>query len=147
MNLFAHAIIGFILSQLFFSPTEYLMIGLMIVAAIILDLDHIHHLRRAFKTTRFGYQSRTRFHELYGLTIGLIFFLVLSVFTSFAIPLMIAFVSHFFLDWLTRPTRPFYPYSEKVLHFNIYPKSLRGLVIADSIVTAILLIISIILIL
>jgi hypothetical protein len=45
-------------------------------------------------------------------------------------------VSHYFLDLLTRPTRPFYPLNEKVVFLGLAPRNLKKLTIYDAVITA-----------
>jgi len=50
--------------------------------------------------------------------------------------ILIGFVSHYFLDLLTRPTRPFYPLSEKVVFLGLAPRNLKKLTAYDAVITA-----------
>jgi membrane-bound metal-dependent hydrolase YbcI (DUF457 family) len=52
--------------------------------------------------------------------------------------LLIGFVSHYFLDLLTRPTRPLYPFSEKMVFLGLAPRSLKKLTAYDIIITVIM---------
>jgi hypothetical protein len=45
-------------------------------------------------------------------------------------------VIHYFLDLLTRPTRPFYPLSEKVVFLGLAPRNLKKLTAYDAVITA-----------
>lgn len=144
MNLFAHMFAGIIIALLFFSHSDFMLILITVLLATFIDLDHIPYLKKAVKTKKFGYESRSIFHELFGLSIGLIMFVITS-FYFYVMPFCLAFISHYFLDMLTRPTRPLYPFRKDVCHFNMYPKSPIGLVIADIIVTSFLLILVVIL--
>lgn len=107
----------------------------MIISSTIIEVDHVKFFKKAIKSRRFGVQSRSKFHELYGLVIGLIILFLLSFLTQVAIAMMIAFVFHYVADYLTRPVRPFYPFKNNICHFNLYPKSLKGIVIFDTILT------------
>jgi hypothetical protein len=49
--------------------------------------------------------------------------------------LLIGSVSHYFLDLLTRPTRPLYPLSKKVVFLGLAPRNLKKLTIYDTIIT------------
>jgi len=52
--------------------------------------------------------------------------------------LLIGFVSHYFLDLLTRPTRPLYPVSEKVVFLGLAPRNLKKLTAYDTVITVIM---------
>jgi len=135
MNLIFHILLGVLLTMLLFPTPSILIYLLMIVASTVTDIDHVKFFKNAVKTKRFGVQSRSRFHELYGLVIGLIILFLLSILTEIAVPLTIAFILHYIADYLTRPTRPFYPFKKETCHFNLYPKSLKGIIIFDIIIT------------
>jgi membrane-bound metal-dependent hydrolase YbcI (DUF457 family) len=109
------------------------------LASVITDLDHILHLRTAMKTYRFKSETRTRWHELPGLLVAMI---VSTIITFFSAPLgrslLIGFVSHYFLDLLTRPTRPFYPLSERVIFLGLAPRNLKKLTAYDTVLTVIM---------
>jgi membrane-bound metal-dependent hydrolase YbcI (DUF457 family) len=75
-------------------------------------------------------------HELLGLLLAM----AVSVAVSFVSAplgesLLIGVVSHYFLDLLTRPTRPFYPLSEKVVFLGLAPRNLKKLTAYDAVVT------------
>jgi hypothetical protein len=116
------------------SPTTLMATS---IAAVITDLDHLAHLRTALKTRRFKSETRTRWHELPGLLLAMI---ASVAFMFFSEPLgraiLIGFVSHYFLDLLTRPTRPFYPLSEKVVFLGLAPRNLKKLTAYDAVITA-----------
>jgi hypothetical protein len=108
------------------------------IASIITDLEHITHLRTALKTRRFKSETRTRWHELHGLLLTMLISLVIMFFSAtVGRLLLIGLVSHYFLDLLTRPTRPFYPLSEKVIFLGLAPRNLKKLTAYDTIITAI----------
>lgn len=118
------------------SPTTLIVTSL---AAVITDLDHILHLRTAMKTYRFKSETRSRWHELPGLMLAMI---ISTIIMFFSAPLgrsfLIGFVSHYFLDLLTRPTRPFYPLSERVIFLGLAPTNLKKLTAYDALLTVIL---------
>ena len=115
------------------SPTALLIIS---IAAIIIDLEHIFHLRTAIKTRRFKLETRTRWHELTGLLLTMSISLTIMLYSAtIGRLLLIGFVSHYFLDLLTRPTRPLYPLSKKVVFLGLAPRNLKKLTIYDTIIT------------
>jgi hypothetical protein len=118
------------------SPTILLVTS---IASVITDLDHILHLRTAMKTRRFKSETRNRWHELPGLLLAMSISIAITVFSaSLGRSLLIGFVSHYFLDLLTRPTRPFYPLSEKVVFLGLAPRNLKKLTAYDTVLTVIL---------
>lgn len=117
------------------SPTTLIVTSL---AAVITDLDHILHLRTAMKTYRFKSETRSRWHELPGLLLAMIISTIIMLFSApLGRSLLIGFVSHYFLDLLTRPTRPFYPLSERVIFLGLAPKNLKKLTAYDALLTVI----------
>jgi hypothetical protein len=109
------------------------------IASIITDLDHILHLRTAMKTRRFKSETRTRWHELHGLLLAMITSTIIMLFSEpLGRSLLIGFVSHYFLDLLTRPTRPFYPLNEKVVFLGLAPRNLKKLTAYDTVLTVIM---------
>ena len=118
------------------SPTTLLVTS---IASVITDLDHILHLRTAMKTRRFKSETRTRWHELPGLLLAMSISIAVTLFSaSLGRSLLIGFVSHYFLDLLTRPTRPFYPLSEEVVFLGLAPRNLKKLTAYDTVLTVIL---------
>jgi hypothetical protein len=109
------------------------------IASVITDLDHILHLRTAMKTRRFKSETRSHWHELPGLLLAMIISIAIMLFSaSLGRSLLIGFVSHYFLDLLTRPTRPFYPLSGKVVFLGLAPRNLKKLTAYDTVLTVIL---------
>lgn len=115
------------------SPTALLITS---IAAIIVDMEHVSNLRTAIKTRRFKPETRTRWHELIGLLLTMSISLLIMLFSStIGRLLLIGFVSHYFLDLLTRPTRPLYPFSKKVVFLGLAPRKLKKLTVYDTIIT------------
>ena len=44
-------------------------------------------------------------------------------------------LSHFVVDFLTRPSRPLYPFSTREVDLKLYPRGLREMIIWDAILT------------
>jgi len=132
---FAHILLIF-LNCSNISPVTLIVSGL---SSVLVDLDHITKVGLAFKKGRFGPLVRTRWHELYGLFIFMSFSFIVSLFSVFiGRSLLIGFVSHYFLDILTRPTRPLYPLSDKLIFLKLAPSNLRKLIIYDAVLTMIM---------
>lgn len=133
--LFAHILVLFAARD-DVSLTTLIVTGL---ASVLIDLDHITKVGHAIKKGRFGPSTRTRWHELFGLFVFMSISVYVSVFSaSIGRSLLIGFVSHYFLDLLTRPTRPLYPMSEKLVFLKLAPRGLRELVAYDAILTIVM---------
>jgi hypothetical protein len=117
------------------SPTALVITS---IASLITDLEHISHLRVAIKTRRFKSETRTRWHELPGLLLAMSISTTIMFFSAtLGRLLLIGFVSHYFLDLLTRPIRPLYPLSERVVFLGLAPRNLKKLTVYDTVVTMI----------
>lgn len=111
-----------------------ILIGVLF--SVFPDFDHIPYLKRALRTGRFGVESRSPLHELVGLVLVVAGSLVLMVVCSHLF--LLAFsggLSHFVVDFLTRPSRPLYPFSNKEVDLNLYPRGLREMFVCDAILT------------
>ena len=130
--LFANLLLTYYLDKVSF--TEMCMVS---ISGIIVDLDHIPSLGDFMRTKRFGPGVRSRWHEIYGLLASLILsFLIMFISIDVGRILMIGFTSHYFLDMITRPTRPYYPLSEKTVFLKLAPTNHSNLIIYDIVVTA-----------
>jgi len=136
MNIIFHALLGLLLAKLFgISSMPSILIGVLF--SVFPDFDHIPYLKKAFRTGRFGVESRSPLHELVGLVLVLSGSLVVGVVYSHLF--LLAFgcgLSHFIVDFLTRPCRPLYPFSAKKVDLNLYPRGLKEMFILDTILTA-----------
>lgn len=135
MNIIFHALMGLLLAKLFgISYVPSILVGVLF--SVFPDLDHLPHLKKALRTGRFGVESRSLFHELIGLTLVLSGSLVVNVISPHLFPLALSCgVSHFVIDFLTRPCRPLYPFSDKKVDLNLYPKGLREMFVWDTVLT------------
>ncbi len=135
MNIIFHALLGLLLAKLFgISSIPSILIGVLF--SVFPDFDHIPYLKKAFRTGRFGVESRSPLHELVGLVLVLSGSLVVRVVCSHLF--LLAFscgLSHFVVDFLTRPCRPLYPFSGKEVDLNLYPRGLREIFVWDTILT------------
>jgi len=135
MNIIFHALLGLLLAKLFgISSIPSILMGILF--SVFPDFYHIPYLKRAFRTGRFGVESRSPLHELVGLVLVLSGSLVAKVVGSQLF--LLAFscgLSHFVVDFLTRPSRPLYPFSAKKVDLNLYPKELKEMFIWDAILT------------
>jgi hypothetical protein len=135
MNIIFHALLGLLLAKLFgISSMPSILMGVLF--SVLPDFDHIPYLRKAFRTGRFGVEVRSPLHELVGLVLVLSGSLVVKTVSSQLF--LLAFscgLSHFVVDFLTRPSRPLYPFSTKKVDLNFYPKELKDMFMWDAILT------------
>lgn len=132
MNFFAHLLVSYAIGAKL-AGWPYTLVA--VIFGTIPDIDHLLHLRKAASTGRFGCESRSFLHELPGLSLMTLAAIALSVWVPFGImfyPLLL----HHIMDFLTRPTRPFYPVSDTIIHMGIYPQGRWNLIVADTILTA-----------
>lgn len=129
MNILLHFLLNYaIVDVLFGVAFDHLV--LIVVFSVFLDLDHLPYLSRVKRTVvkkKFGAESRTRFHELYGLTIAAVLASIASL-TGHLLIVQIAFlcyVLHLFLDFISGITRPFYPFSRMKVFIGLVPARYR----------------------
>ena len=138
MNLVAHLLASYLVARQLTSDPFLLAAGVLF--GLLPDIDHLSHTKRAIRTGRYGTESRSRFHELYGLALFSAFIMILSFFFGNFAVMFFPLLVHYLLDFLTRPTRPLYPYDKTVMHFSLYPKSMKNMIVADILFTGGLLI-------
>lgn len=133
MNLVAHALVSYAIGAGYGGGWPYIFVALFF--GMLPDMDHLPHLERAIRTLRFGCESRSFLHELPGLSLMSLIAVALSPWLPMGLTYY-PLIAHHLMDFLTRPTRPLYPFSDVEIHLGIYPKSRRGLVVADLLLTA-----------
>jgi len=135
MNIIFHALLGMLAAKLLginFIPD--ILIGVLF--SVFPDFDHVLYLKKAFKTGRFGVESRSPLNEFMGLIFVLSASLVVKVVYSHLFLLVFSCgLSHFVVDFLTRPCRPLYPFSNKEVDLNLYPKGLKQMFVYDMVLT------------
>ena len=138
MNIIFHALLGLLLAKLFgINYVPSILVGVLF--SVFPDFDHVPYLKKAFRTGRFGVESRSPLHELVGLVLVLSGSLVVKVVCPHLF--LLAFscgLSHFVVDFLTRPCRPLYPFSARKIDLNLYPRGLKEMFTWDAILTAVL---------
>ncbi|MFH0890286.1 MAG: metal-dependent hydrolase [Candidatus Aenigmatarchaeota archaeon] len=140
MNPLLHFLISYIvINTVFGNAAGY--IAFIALFSVLPDIDHIPYVIRNGKKLikkKFGSESRSRFHEMYGL-------LVYSVIISFAslfFNSMLAKIAamsltlHIASDFLVGKSRPFYPFSKKEVSLGIVPEKYR--VLSEIILTSLL---------
>ena len=136
MNIVFHALLGLLLAELIgVDSMAGILIGVLL--SVIPDFDHIPHLKKAFRTRRFGVESRSPFHELVGLLLVSLAALAVGIVDpDLSLLGFCCGLSHFVVDFLTRPSRPLYPFSARKVDLNIYPRDLKRMFMLDAILTA-----------
>ncbi|MBI2579080.1 MAG: metal-dependent hydrolase [Candidatus Aenigmarchaeota archaeon] len=102
----------------------------ILLFSVILDLDHIPYViktRRKVLRKKFGSESRSRFHELYGLTLFSAAASLLAFFSGATLAKVIALsaIVHYAADFLVGKSRPFYPFSKKEISLGMLPDKYR----------------------
>lgn len=134
MNLLAHILLSYNIATYFTSDSNLIVMAVFL--GILPDFDHIPHLAGALKTLRFGSKSRSRFHELYGLSFISLGVAIISFFKPSLFPLLFfPVLSHYLLDFLSRETRPFFPTDDFEVFLGWFPQKLKTRTLADIIVT------------
>jgi membrane-bound metal-dependent hydrolase YbcI (DUF457 family) len=143
MNIVFHFLFGLLMAELVFgNALAYL--PYILVFSLLVDLDHIPYVlrfRRGLMEKKFGSESRSRFHELYGMTVLSIAISAASFFINPKLAGIIALsvILHYAVDFVAGNTRPFYPLSGTEVNVGLYPKKFR--IVTEAILTAVLVII------
>jgi len=142
MNPFVHFFASFLVARTVFGVGwEYAAI--ILVFSIILDMDHIPYFFRSFNGVRtfvhIHVSSRSRFQELYGLTVLSVIASVGYFFFNHTLlkVIMLCMVMHFMLDFLAGHTRPLYPYSKDEVFLSIF-KTFKTRIFVEAFLTIIL---------
>ena len=139
LNTIAHILFANILLQHYPGDITIVQSLLVSFSSVAVDLDHIPKLDNLRRNKRFGPGSRSLWHELPGLLVtSLISFIIMLISEAMGRMLLIGFVSHYFLDMLTRPTRPFYPLTDTTIFLKLAPRKLSNVMLYDLIITFIL---------
>lgn len=135
MNIVFHVLMGFLLAEIFgISSLREISIGVLF--SVYPDFDHTPHLGKALRTGRFGVESRSSLHELLGLALLVLGSLVVRAIRPRLFPLTFSCgLSHFVVDFLTRPSRPLYPFSDRKVDLGLYPRGLKEMILLDVVLT------------
>ena len=124
------------------TPNETSYILTALIAASVLDLDHVvYAVRDREMYQRLGYRgnlhnARSIFHELFGLlTIGVVAGLLFLVDQRLARVVFIAVTFHLAQDWLLGQSSPFAPVDSTAIRF--FSLTFRQKVIMDLIILAV----------
>jgi hypothetical protein len=135
MNLIFHFIFNYVFVE-FITGMAWDYIIVVFLFSVLIDLTHLPYLlkvRRNVVDRRFGSESRTRFHEMYGLIV-FSFILCLAFFFFDIIIISIAalcLVLHFSIDFISGKSMPFYPYSNKEVFLGLMPYGYRNKVVFE----------------
>jgi len=128
MNPLAHFLLGLLVVDIVFGNAERFLFYILIFSVLI-DLDHIIYISSVkgdLFRQKFGSGSRSRFHELYGLTLLSLGISILSVHDLILMQVIgLSIILHYASDFLSGKTRPFYPFSEKEVFLHICPQKYR----------------------
>ncbi|HLD05616.1 MAG TPA: hypothetical protein VJG90_07890 [Candidatus Nanoarchaeia archaeon] len=105
-------------------------VGYIFIFSTFIDLDHLPYILRTrmdILKKGFGSASRSRFHELYGLTLFSIGVVVASSMASEELLKIISlcFILHLASDFIIGRSKPFYPYSRKEVFLGLCPDKYR----------------------
>lgn len=138
MNIFAHIIISYILAK---NLGFMSLLSIAIFFGILPDFDYLFKFGQE-KKIKFDMRTKSRFHELFGLLVFSVVILFASLIDKLYLFLIFPLLSHYIMDYLTRPMRPFNPFSKQSIFLEIYPRSFRKVLAADIMITLILLVIA-----
>lgn len=144
MNILFHFLFNYLFVDIVFGNAwDYLVV--VFVFSVLIDLTHLPYLLRVRKDVmkkRFGSGSRTRFHEIYGLTL---FSAVICVLYLVVDPIIIGVIAmcivlHFAIDFLAGKSMPFYPYSKKEVFLRISPYGYKEKILFETFSTILLVV-------
>jgi len=143
MNLIFHFLFNYVFVDFIVGGTAWSYLPVIFIFSVLIDLTHLPYLLRVRKNVikrRFGSESRTRFHEMYGLAI--ISFLLCAAFFLFDIMTVsiaaLCLLLHFSLDFMSGKSMPFYPYSKREVSLGMLPYGYRNKVVFEIGSTAIM---------
>lgn len=131
MNTLLHFFFNFlVVESVWHNAHEY--VWWIAAFSMCIDLDHLPYLssiRWKVRSCGLGAKSRSRFHELFGLALFSLVIAVYSFFGSLELLKVVAlsFVLHLAMDFVIGHTRPFFPFSDRVVFLNVLPVKYRML--------------------
>ncbi len=135
MNPLFHFLFNYLVVDFAFG-NAWKYVVLIFLASVLIDLTHIPYLlkvRGGVVKRRFGAEARTRFHEMYGLSVfSALFCAAYIFFDPSAVSIgAVCVILHFAIDFITGKSMPFYPYSDKVVFLHISPYTYRNKVVFE----------------
>ena len=142
MNIVFHFLFSYLFVN-FALGNAWAYIAIIFIFSTAIDLTHVPYLLKTKSNVlkrRFGSESRTRFHEIYGL---IILSCIACVFYLFTDRLMVevatmCIVLHFALDFLAGKSMPFYPYSKTEVFLHLAPYGYRNKILFEVLSTVLL---------
>ncbi len=135
MNVVFHFLFNYlVINALFGNAWGY--IAVILVSSVFIDFTHLPYLlkvREGVVKKRFGSECRTRFHEIYGLTLFAMFLCALYFFIGNVTAEIAAMclVLHFATDFVAGKSMPFYPFSKTEVFLGIFPYGYRNKIIFE----------------
>lgn len=129
MNPLSHFLLSYLAVDLAFgSAMGY--VAVIFAFSVALDLDHLPYtlrMRGRIREKRFGAESRSRFHELYGLAAFSVALCAASLFAGILVVRVAALslTLHYATDFLLGKSRPFFPFSGRRLFLGLCPDRFR----------------------
>jgi hypothetical protein len=142
MNVIFHFLFNYLFVGMVFGDA-WSYLAVIFISSVLIDLTHLPYLfrvREGVVKRRFGSESRTRFHELYGLTLFSAILCILYFFADRTIVEISAMclVLHFAIDFLAGKSMPFYPFSKREVFLRIFPYSYRGKLVFETVSTVLM---------
>jgi len=141
MNTLLHFLLAYFVVQIVLGNAFEYIIPIFIFS-VILDIDHVRYVLREkgkIKEKRFGYESRTRFHELYGFTIASVLISISFMFDQMLAQIIgISIILHYAMDFIVGKSRPFYPFSKLDVDIKLCSDRIRE--VSEVLLTVILLV-------
>ena len=135
MNIIFHFIFNYLFVDMIWGAAwDYVV--LIFIFSVLIDVTHLPYLFRVkgkILEKRFGSASRTRFHEIYGLTMFSVIACILYFFTEHIIVeiAIVCLVLHFSIDFLAGKSMPFYPLSRREVFLGLLPYGYKNKVLFE----------------
>lgn len=135
MNIIFHFIFNYLFVDVVWGNAwDYVV--LIFLFSVLIDITHLPYLFKVkgkIFEKRFGSASRTKFHEIYGLTMFsaiacLLYFVIDRTIVEIV---MMCLVLHFAIDFLAGKSIPFYPFSKKEVFLGILPYEYKNKVLFE----------------
>jgi len=143
MNILFHFLFNYLFVDFITNGNAWNYLLVIFIFSVLIDLTHLPYLLKKGGNVvheRFGSESRTRFHEMYGLVLfsfllSIAFFFIGPVLTGIA---ALCLLLHFSLDFISGKSMPFYPYWNKEVSLGMLPYGYRNKVVFEVVTTLIL---------
>ena len=143
MNVFFHFLFNYLFVDFITNGNAWLYLPVIFIFSVLIDLTHLPYMLKKKERVvhdRLGSESRTRFHEMYGLI--LFSFILCIAFFFFDLAFVsisaLCLVLHFSLDFMSGRSMPFYPYWNKEVFLGMLPYGYRNKLMFEIVSTLIL---------